>query len=212
LITKKKLLEDNKQKCGIYKWVNKINGKSYVESSVNLSSRLSSYLSINYLTKRASIYNNKIYNALLAYGYNNFRLEILEYCDRSNIIKVEQDYIDRFKPEYNILTKAGSSLNFKHSKETLDKFKSRKLSAEALSNLKKKTKMGATLSPLAKANQLLATSHTITIRDIETNITKEYSSIRSAAIVLQISHSALLNYIDKNKLYKNKYIVERKKI
>lgn len=212
MITKKKLLEDNKQKCGIYKWVNKINGKSYVESSVNLSSRLSSYLSINYLTKRASIYNNKIYNALLAYGYNNFRLEILEYCDRSNIIKVEQDYIDRFKPEYNILTKAGSSLNFKHSKETLDKFKSRKLSAEALSNLKKKTKMGATLSPLAKANQLLATSHTITIRDIETNITKEYSSIRSAAIVLQISHSALLNYIDKNKLYKNKYIVERKKI
>jgi group I intron endonuclease len=95
---------------------------SYVGSSANLSSRLSSYLSINYrrrspsllivdetapgLTKRASIYNSKIYNALLAYGYNNFRLEILEYCDRSNVIKVEQDYIDRFKPEYNILTKA----------------------------------------------------------------------------------------------------------
>jgi group I intron endonuclease len=126
---------------------------SYVGSSANLSSRLSSYLSINYrrrspsllivdetapgLTKRASIYNSKIYNALLAYGYNNFRLEILEYCDRSNVIKVEQDYIDRFKPEYNILTKAGSSLNFKHSIQTLDKFKSRKLSAEALSNLKK---------------------------------------------------------------------------
>ena len=72
--------------------------------------------------------------------------------------------------------------------------------------------MGATLSPLAKANQLLATSHAITIRDIETNITKEYSSIRSAARKLQISHSALLNYIDKNKLYKDKYIVERKKI
>lgn len=48
---------------------------------------------------------------MLAYGYNNFRLEILKYCDRSNVIKVEQDYIDRFKPEYNILTKAGSSLN-----------------------------------------------------------------------------------------------------
>ena len=111
----KKILEDNKQKCGIYKWVNKINGKSYVGSSVNLSSRLSSYLSINYLTKRASIsnslreftlvntwrnlpqVNSKIYNALLAYGYNNFRLEILEYCDRSNVIKVEQDYIDSNK-------------------------------------------------------------------------------------------------------------------
>ena len=88
---------------------------------------------------------------MLAYGYNNFRLEIVEYCDRSNVIKVEQDDIDRCKPEYNILTKAGSSLNFKHSKQTLDKFKSRIVSAEALSNLKK-AKIGATLSPLAKAN------------------------------------------------------------
>jgi group I intron endonuclease len=101
---------------------------------------LSSYLSINYLTKRASIYNSKIYNALVAYAYNNFRLEILEYCNRSNVIKVEQDYIDRCKPEYNILTKEGSSLNFKHCKQTLDKFKSRILSAEALSNLKKEKK------------------------------------------------------------------------
>ena len=73
---------------------------------------MSSYLSIKYLTKKASIYNSKIYNGLLAYGYNNFRLEILEYCDRS-YVKVEQDYIYRLKPEYNILTKAGSSLNFK---------------------------------------------------------------------------------------------------
>lgn len=56
--------------------------------------------------------------------------------------------------------------------------------------------MGATLSPLAKANSLLATYHTITIRDIETNITKEYCSICSAARELQIRHSALLNYID----------------
>jgi hypothetical protein len=150
LITKKQILQDNKQKCGIYKSINKIYGKSYVGSFVNLSSRLSSYLSKNYLTKRASIYNSKIYNALLAYGYYYFRLEILEYCDRSDVIKVEQDYIDRLKPEYKILTKAVrkknkkkyvifflTSLNFKHSKETLDKFKSRILSAEALSNLKK---------------------------------------------------------------------------
>jgi len=145
----------------------------------------------------------------LSYGYNNFRLEILEYCDRSNIIKIEQDYINRFKPEYNILTKAASSLNFRHSKQTLDIFKSRKLSAEALSNLKK-AKIGATLSSLAKANQLLAKSHVISIKDTETNVVKEYSSIRSAARELPINHSTLLNYVDKNKLYKGKYIVERK--
>jgi group I intron endonuclease len=120
----------------------------------------------------------------LVYGHNNFRLEILECCDKSNVIKVEQDYVDRFKPEYNILTKAESSLNFKHSKQTLDKFKLRKLSAEALYNLKK-SKIGATLSPLDKANQLLATSHTITIRYIETNITKkiEFHSLCRQGII-----------------------------
>lgn len=85
-------------------------------SFVNLSSPLLSYLFINYLTKRASIYNSKIYNTLLAYGYNNFCLNICEYCDRSNVIKVEKYYIDRFKLEYNMLTKAGSNLNLKHSK------------------------------------------------------------------------------------------------
>lgn len=33
----------------------------------------------------------------------------------------EQHYIDLLKPEYNILKKAGSSLGFKHSEETLKK-------------------------------------------------------------------------------------------
>ena len=76
------------------------------------------------------------------YGYNSFRLEILDYCDKYNV-KVEQDYIDILKPEYYILTRAGSSLNFKHYKETLDKFKYSKLSDEALYSLKK-PKCGAT--------------------------------------------------------------------
>ena len=112
----------------------KIDGKVYIGSSINLSTRLCHYFSKNYLIKRSSMYKSKIYNAILAHGYDNFHLDILEYCDRSDTIKREQFYIDCFKPEYNILTKAGSSLNFKHSKETLLKFKSRKLSGEALFN------------------------------------------------------------------------------
>ena len=71
--------------------------------------------------------------------------------------------------------------------------------------------IGDTLSPLAKANQLLATSHIIMVRDIEKNITKEYCSIRSAARELEISNSTLLNCVDKNKLYKDKYRIERNK-
>lgn len=70
-------------------------------------------------------------------------------------------------------------------------FKSRVLSNEALSNLRK-AKLGATLSPLAKANQLLKTSHVVIIKDVETASTKEYKSIRAAARELHVSHALLL--------------------
>jgi hypothetical protein len=52
-------------------------------------------------------------------------LEILEYCDRSIVINREQYYLDRYEPEYNMLTKAGSSLGFRHYEQTLSMFRSR---------------------------------------------------------------------------------------
>lgn len=62
-----------------------------------------------------------IHKALLKYGYSAFRLEILEYCDIGLLIEREQYYLNLLKPEYNILTIAGSSLGFKHSPATLEK-------------------------------------------------------------------------------------------
>ena len=141
----------------------------------------------------------------------NFRLEILEYCAKSETIKKEQFYIDLLKPEYNILTKAGSSLGYKHSEETRVKYKLRVLSEEALANLRK-AKLGAVLSPLARANQLLASSHVITIENVESKDRIEYSSIRAAARKLRVNHATLLNYVDKDKLFKAKYIIKRKSI
>lgn len=146
----------------------------------------------------------------MAHGHDNLQLEILEVCARSGVMKKEQFYIDYFKPEYNILTKAGSSLHFKHSEDTFYKFKSRKLSDKARSNLRK-AKVGAVLSPLAKINQLLSTSYIITLKNVETNYIIEYSSIRSAARKFKVSHATSLNYINKNKLFKGKYMVIRKK-
>jgi group I intron endonuclease len=75
-------------------------------------------LNVSYLVKFKKY---PICAALLKYGYSNFSLEILEYCGRENVIEREQYYIDSFKPEYNILKKAGSSLGYKHSEETLSK-------------------------------------------------------------------------------------------
>jgi group I intron endonuclease len=76
-----------------------------------------------------------ISKALLNYGYSNFTLEILEYCDYNNVRLREQHYIYLLKPEYNILKIAGSSLGFTHSLETIAKFKTRNLTPKQKAKL-----------------------------------------------------------------------------
>lgn len=84
LSNKNKILQNKKDAESISEL---IKGKSYIVSSVNLSSRFSSYFALNYLAKITSKYKSKIYNALLAYGHDKFQLEILEVCARSDVIK-----------------------------------------------------------------------------------------------------------------------------
>ena len=87
----------------------------------------------------AKIKNSLIHKALLKYGYYDFKLEILEYCDTVNCIEREQFYraaLDLLKPEYNILLKAGSTLGYKHSEEAKAKMKVRARSPEKLARLK----------------------------------------------------------------------------
>jgi group I intron endonuclease len=43
-----------------------------------------------------------IQRALLKYGYSNFTLDILEYCELDVLIEREEYYINLLKPEYNI--------------------------------------------------------------------------------------------------------------
>ena len=64
--------------------------------------------------------NLTISRALVKHGYNNFRLEILEYCDSSKSILLEREqyYIDQLNPNYNIEKIAGSSAGRLLSEET----------------------------------------------------------------------------------------------
>lgn len=131
---KTQVIRDNKGKSGIYRWINKKDNKSYIGSAISLNRRLANYYSYVMLSKEKRI----ISRALLKYGYSNFQLEILEYCDLSLLIEREQYYLDLLKPEYNILKIAGSRLGYRHTEETLAKFRARKLTNE------EKAKIGAT--------------------------------------------------------------------
>lgn len=112
---KESVIVENKGKSGIYRWINKENGSSYVGSSVNLSKRLTNYYSYSYISDPKR--NMLIHKAILKYGYSAFLIQILEYCEPSDAIKREQYNIDLLKPEYNIFKTAGSSLGHKHSEE-----------------------------------------------------------------------------------------------
>jgi len=120
------ILADNRKKIGVYRWINKTNLKTYVGSSTNIGVRMYTYYSLLSLAKS----NRLIDRALLKYGFSNFTLEILEYCNEENILEREQYYMDLLKPEYNIVEIAGSTLGYKHTPESLAKMRDFVLSDE----------------------------------------------------------------------------------
>ena len=134
-------VKQNRGKSGIYRWVHIESGKSYIGSSIDLSKRFSQYFNYNHISNPK--HKMAIYKAILTYGYTAFRLEILEYCPPEILIEREQFYLDKFKPEYNILKVAGSSFGFKHSEATRELMskiaKDRKFYKETLLKMKEPT-------------------------------------------------------------------------
>ena len=112
---KKLIIKDNKNKSGIYKWTNKLTNDVYIGQSVDLANRFIRYFNLSYLKNRETLV---ISRALIKYGYSNFTLEILEYCNIADLTEREQYYIDKFNPKYNTLKIAGSSSGYKQTEET----------------------------------------------------------------------------------------------
>jgi len=115
---KKEIIKENKGLSGIYLLTNKLKDEIYVGQSVDLSKRFRNYFSLSYLKSKESLI---ISRALIKYGYANFSVSILEYCDKSNLTEREQYYLDKLKPKYNILKIAGSSLGYIHSQDSKQK-------------------------------------------------------------------------------------------
>jgi hypothetical protein len=78
------IIKENKKKSGIYRWINNKNGKTYIGSSVNLSARLYRYYSLAHIVAQSK--HSLICKALVKYGYSNFSFEILEYCNKNEIL------------------------------------------------------------------------------------------------------------------------------
>jgi len=188
---KAQIIEDNRDKSGIYRWKNNINGKTYIGSSINLSDRLLDY----YQTRNLLNNKTRIHNALLKYGYSNFTLEILEYCTKEEAISREQHYFDLLQPEYNILKIAGSSLGYKHREDKIELMKTLHLIDEEVRNNKIKARLGVKVSDETKAKISAATTQrvgiSVLVKNINTGEETIYINLTEAAKALEVSRTAV---------------------
>ena len=201
-LEKARILKENREKAAVYRLVNNINHKTY------------------------------IHNALLKHGFDNFTLEILEYCEEGiNPTTREQYYFSILKPEYNILELAGSTLGYKHTAATLEFFKNeRKVSEETKKNLslaaigrvlteEDKNKIsvarkGITLSVETRskisAAAVAARGISLLVKNVQTNENLEFSSLTEAAKHIGVSRPAVKKYTDTGKLIQGIYLVTTK--
>jgi len=197
-ISKAQILSDNKNKSGIYVWTNIINNKKYVGSAQDLSDRLSFYYSqaaINSALQRGKSY---IYSALLKHGNSSFSLEIIEYCEPSELLIREKYYIDLLGSEYNIV-----------KDPTIPPMSGRTHSDATkiiMSDIKKGNTNGfkkGEPKPVGSGKP----SQQIEVTDITNNTTTSYDSINAAARALNIRKSVIDMYFSNNqqKPYKGQY-------
>jgi len=221
---KQLIFRENLKKSGIYMWTNLINSKYYIGSSVSLTSRFTIYYSLAALQKRRQKGSSVIYSAILKYGHDKFKLDILEYCEPEILIAREQYYIDLLKPEYNILKIANSRFGRKHTEETKLKIsskvkgtnhpffgkehtdESRNKIRESLIlyhknnalNNKRIVKSKSELKSIAESKSTLKYKGIeVSVFDTENNFLFKFLSIRKAAQHFKISDRTMRRRLDK---------------
>jgi len=195
-----KILSENKGKSGVYLFKNLTNGKYYVGSAVDLSKRLAFYYKEIAMKNSLKRGRSHIYSAILKNGHSNFSLEILEYCSPEQCIEREDFYIKLLSPSYNILEKAGSSLGFKHSNESI----------KIMSDVKKGANhpMFGKPKPQGAGNP----NQKIEVTDLETQESpKTYDSMSEVSKALDIPQGSISMYFKQNqkKPYKKRYIFRK---
>ena len=181
---RKLIIKENKNKSGIYKWTNKVTNDIYIGQSIDLAKRFIRYFNLSYLKNRESLV---ISRALIKYGYSNFSLDILEYCDIKDLTEREQYYMDKLNPKYNTLKIAGSSSGHKLTEETKAKISK---SLKGIYVGEKSSLFGRTHTKETKALMSLTRATMNNLGKIHTEETKEL--MRQKALGRKHSEETLL--------------------
>ena len=213
---KSKILSDNKGKAGIYQWTHIESGKIYIGSAIDLSKRLNRYYSCLEL-KRV---DNYICRALLDHTHSAFSLAILEFIDilnlgkeetRKIILGQEQCYLNLVfsgedKPNsYNLLPTAGSSLGYKHTKQSLAKFSGENHHMFGRTD-EKNPFFGRSEETLAKMRDARGT--TIYVYSTEkSTLENTFCSAREAAEYFNCGHKTIMKYVKNKNIFQKQWIL-----
>jgi group I intron endonuclease len=209
------IIKEQRDKSGVYCLINKVNGHSYVGSSMNLASRMRNYLNKAFLKSKQNA-NMPITKALLKYDYSNFSLLILEYAELENLTVRETFYITQMIPHYNVLKVGYSSLGYKHTEET------KKLLSELAKNRthSEKTKGLIARAVTGENNPFYNKSHSLEskIRMMEANSAysvyvynsfKEllviFPSVLTLAKLIKSNHPTLVNIIKEQTIFRGEW-------
>lgn len=86
--------------CCIYKYTNKINGKSYIGQTVNIYLRRMQHENPTGQDKTHQ-YNSEFHKDIRKYGIENFVFEILEECQQQELNNKEIYYINKYHSNIN---------------------------------------------------------------------------------------------------------------
>lgn len=104
---------------GVYKIQSNVkSNRIYIGSAVNIRKRWGHHLSDLRRNKHG---NGKLQNHYNKYGESDLQFSILLGCEKSDLLKAEQYFIDSYKPFFNINPIAGSNLGRIFSEETRKK-------------------------------------------------------------------------------------------
>lgn len=181
---------------GIYLWINSLNGKFYVGSTLNFYSRILSYF---YLTGAYGI----LLKAINKYGLKGFTLALITIPNASKdlVLELEQHVLDTFLPEYNIQPFANSSAGRIMSEESKAKLATFRTGLK----LSEETKAKISASLLGEKNGRFNKGTPVYLYEVltsEIELCATFPNRARASTILGIPASTLFNYIKNKTLFK----------
>lgn len=174
---------------GIYVIVNFKTGNSYIGSSRDAINRVKEHIGELSRGNHSSILMQEDY---IDHGEDSFSYEILAQCSEKHLLDLEQFFINKYNPEYNTCSIAGSTKGFNKSERYTIEHKQRILRARR--GLSKKEK---------KYYKIVVESD---------GKKQEFSSVIECNEKLGIPKSTIFNGIKRKNLVGNKYKIYKEEI